>query len=99
MKIIYRKNKHNPCHCDNCMFNFYWQPCVGCEDGHPSFWKTVLESPQWKKWQSEQLERGKKGKIKDGKWSGKNIYDMPEVEELGIISQKHFQDFMKFSIK
>jgi len=54
-----------------------------CSDGwHDSFWKTVIESPQWKAWQKEQ--------------SRNMTYDMPEVEELGYISQGHFQDFMKF---
>lgn len=25
-------------------------PCAGCEGGHDTFWKTVVESPQWKAW-------------------------------------------------
>ena len=71
----------------------FWSPCSGCEEGHPSFWKTVIESPQWKQWQREQHRRLDEGKIKDG------VYDMSEVEECGWISQKHFQDFINFIIK
>lgn len=27
-------------------------PCAGCEGGHDTFWKTVIESPQWERWRS-----------------------------------------------
>ena len=72
--------------CENCKKPYsehtcYWSPCVGCEGGHPSFHKTIIESPQWKAWQ------------KVGQ------YDFSECNELGIISSKHFQDFIKFIIK
>ena len=57
-----------------------------CSDGyHPSFWKTVIESPQWKLWK----EAMTKGKVPER--------DMPEVEECGWFSPEHFQDFLKFS--
>lgn len=26
-------------------------PCAGCEGGHDSFWKSVVESPQWRAWE------------------------------------------------
>lgn len=26
-------------------------PCGGCKGGHDTFWKTVIESPQWKAWE------------------------------------------------
>lgn len=26
-------------------------PCPGCKDGHDTFWKTVIESPQWRAWE------------------------------------------------
>lgn len=77
-----KKRLHKPCFCDSCLGAYYWQPCTGCKDGHPSFWKTVIESPQWKKWQEEQMKNP--------------TYDISEVEECGIISPKHFQDFLKF---
>ena len=74
--------KHSPCFCDECLMAYYNQPCKGC-GSHPSFWKTVIESSQWKKWRKYA-------------WEDKMLYDFPEVEELGIISAKHFQDFIKF---
>lgn len=72
----------------------WWSKCEGCADGHSSFWKIVLESPQWELWEKEQMKRFKlfvkEKKVKD------SIYDMPEVMDCGWISQKHFQDFIKF---
>jgi hypothetical protein len=76
--------KHKPCFCDDCLQAYYHQPC-SCPLGHPSIWKTVIESPQWKKWH-------------DYAWP-KMLYDFPEVEELGIISEGHFQEFIKFCKK
>jgi hypothetical protein len=69
------------------MADRYLTPCSGCfaQGGHPSFWKTVIESPQWDKW-------------KKYAWK-KMLYDFPEVEELGCISPKHFQEFIAFVIK
>jgi hypothetical protein len=60
-----------------------------------SFWKTVLESPQWNRWQKEQARRLSL-MVKDKLPKTETVYDMPEVEECGWISQKHFQDFLKF---
>jgi hypothetical protein len=84
MKIIYRKGKHNPCHCDNCMYSWYKPECTGCGH-HNSFWATVIESPQWKKWKAYA--------------EPKMLYDFSENEELGIISPQHFQDFLSFTNK
>ena len=67
-----------------------------CSDGeHDSFWKTCLESHQWKLWQKEQ---GRRFKLLNEKKLPENtgVYDMGEVEECGWISQKHFQDFFQF---
>jgi hypothetical protein len=76
----------------------YWSPCEGCKDGHPSFWKTVVESPQWKLWQGEQSRRLH---LLCQEKLPKNVatYDMPEVEECGWISPGHFQEFLKFIIR
>ena len=71
----------------------YWSPCKGCLEGHSSFWKTVIESPQWKLWQKEQRKRF--GEFTKGNRNVK-AYDMLEVEECGFISQDHFQNFLKF---
>lgn len=68
---------------DDFLKAYYWQPCIGCKEGHPSFWKTIIESPEWKKWRKYA-------------WEDKMLYDFSEVEELGIISKKHWQDFIKF---
>lgn len=82
-------------HWDEFLGAYYHQECSGCSEGHSSFWRTVITSPQWQTWQQEQNKRMKTGRIVNGKFN-KSIYDMPEVEELGIISQKHFQEFLKF---
>lgn len=73
----------------------YWSPCEGCKDGHSSFWKTVTKSPQWKLWQKEQSRRVHLLCL-DKLPKDVRIYDMPECEETGWISQGHFQEFVKF---
>jgi DNA-directed RNA polymerase subunit M/transcription elongation factor TFIIS len=35
---------------DDFLNYYYNSPCSGCPEGHSSFWKTVIESPQWKAW-------------------------------------------------
>lgn len=59
----------------------YLYKCSGCPEGHNSFWKTIIESPQWKKWE---------------KIANKKGYDYCECSECGWMSQKHFQEFIKF---
>lgn len=80
---------------DDFLQAYYHQPCVGCEGGHNSFWKTVIESERWKLWQEEQRQRMARGKIVDGKFS-EECFDMSECEELGIISPHHLQEFLRF---
>ncbi len=72
---------------------FYWSACSGCSDGHPSYWKTVVESPQWKAWEKEVHKR-----VHDqlGKDRMEGVYDIDECRECGFISAGHFQDFLKF---
>jgi hypothetical protein len=77
--------------CPRCKVSYsehtcYWSSCIGCPKGHSSFHKTIIESPQWKKWRKYA-------------WEDKMLYDFPECEELGIIGEEHFQDFIKFVIK
>lgn len=84
MKIIYRKGKHSPCHCDQCLYSFYKPECIGC-GYHNSMWATLIESPQWKAWKAYA--------------EPKMLYDFSENEGLGIISAKHWQDFIKFTLK
>jgi len=61
--------------------HYYNAPCPGCPDGHPSFWKTVVESPEWKAWVASRPS-----------------YDIAECEEVGIISKKHFEDFLAHAL-
>ena len=84
MKIIYNKRKHNPCHCDICMYSWYHQDCPGCPEGHNSFWQTVIESKEWKEWRIYQDKRG---------WE----WDFSENEGLGLISSAHWTAFIKFT--
>lgn len=63
--------------------------CDGCPNGHPTFWETVITSPQWIKWEKEVSKRMNK-KTHDGVW------DVDESRETNVISQEHFQDFIKF---
>ncbi len=60
-----------------------------------TFYRTIINSSQWKEWEIEQTRRfaicqKEKRKV----WNG--VYDMPECVECGWISQDHFQDFLKF---
>jgi hypothetical protein len=64
------------------------QPCGGCGH-HDTINKTLLASPQWKRWYEHQT-----GSVDDGK-----RYDVDESQELGIMSAAHFQDFIDFLLK
>ena len=57
------------------------ESCPGCPQGHPSFWKTITESSQWREWSKVAQDRG---------------WDISVTEECGWISQGHFQDFLEF---
>ena len=83
MKIIYRKGKHNPCQCDECLKAWYHSDCKGCEGGHNSFWQTVIESKEWKAWRKHQDKIG---------WE----WDFTENEGLGLISPDHWKAFVSF---
>ena len=58
---------------------YYHQDCVGCKNGHNSFWKTIIESEEWKKWKENNHD-----------------WDFAENEELGILSDEHFNSFVEF---
>jgi len=58
-----------------------------------TFYYTVITSPQWKAWQKEQNRR-----MQTRRKNFKGVYDMPEVMECGLISQEHFQEFLKFVV-
>lgn len=84
--------KHELCRCENCEKERYLSPCAGCRDGHPSFWKTIIESKYWKLWEKENSRRLKK-LCNGGK---EKCYDVDECRELGAFGKEHFEEFIKF---
>lgn len=75
--------------CDNESHYAYWSPCDGCKNGHPSFWKTIVESPQWEVWEKE-VDRRLHTPTMEG------AFDVDESRECGWFSPEHFQAFLKF---
>ncbi len=61
----------------------YNAPCPGCPEGHPSFYKTIVESKEWQAWEKVANEQG---------------FDYDESRECGYFSTKHWQAFLKFQI-
>ena len=57
----------------------WWTPCSGCKDGHPSFWKTVVESKEWQDWEKVANKKG---------------FDCDESRECGWFSPQHFRAFL-----
>ena len=39
-------------HYDEFLGYYYNSPCSGCKGGHSSFWKTIIESPEWEEWEA-----------------------------------------------
>jgi hypothetical protein len=82
----------------------YFEECAGCPEGHSSFWKTIVESPQWQAWGKKIAENFHEALEKDRYhenpevWKNADIWDWDECTECGFISQKHFQSFLKFCI-
>lgn len=70
---------------DDFLSMYYLQECPGCPDGHSSFWKTVIESKEWKAWKEHNFKISEHGN-----------YDWPECEELGIMSEGHWGEFVEF---
>ena len=69
----------------------WWEECDGCEGGHNSFWKTIVESDEWKEWKKEQAKRFHTEE-KEG------CFDIDECTECGWISKEHWKEFIKFII-
>jgi hypothetical protein len=84
----------HPCLCEICEKARYSMPCPGCGE-HPSFWRTVVESPQWQAWMAEQARRMEARYIDKTEPDAK-VYDMFECMELGCISPGHWQEFLDF---
>lgn len=56
-----------------------------CRDGtHPSFWKTVIQSDEWKAWEKEGYKLG---------------WDVDESRECNWFSAGHFAAFLKFTVE
>lgn len=60
------------------------QGATCCKDKHQTFYGAVTSSPQWHHWRELQ--------------SKKPTRDMAEVEELGVMSDSHFQEFIAFCL-
>lgn len=71
---------------------------IPCSDGnHNSFWKSVVESPEWKEWEKEVARRFSIGRHNEkGNWTGPPVFDVDECREVGWISNKHFAEFLNF---
>ena len=55
-----------------------------CSDGtHFSWWQAIVRTPEWRAW--DEYNRG-----------DKMMYDIPECEECGFMSEKHAKDFLEF---
>lgn len=63
-------------------------------DQHSTFYRTITNSPQWSEWYREQRKRFKKF-CEDNK-SEEPMFDTDESQEIGRISQRHFQEFLKW---
>ena len=50
----------------------------------PSFWNTVVRSPQWKLWEKVAYSRG---------------FDIDESQECNWLSPEHFQAFLEFCLE
>lgn len=73
---------------ERCEKERYWSPCVGCPEGHPSFWKTVVESKAWDAWYEYQCSLPA---------SHPERFDIDECQECGYISPEHFKAFLAFT--
>ena len=73
----------------------YWKPCLGCKEGHPSFWATIIKSKEWEQWEKEisrRMHNKKKSKIYTGCW------DTDECRGCGHFSPEHWKEFIEFLV-
>lgn len=87
-------NKQARINCEKCKAPYaehscYSAPCVGCKDGHASFWKTVTESAEWQVWYKEQQRRFHTQELQE-------VFDIDESTECGWISPGHWNAFIRF---
>ena len=80
--------KHiKPCSCETCEKARYVWACGWC-GFHPSFWKTIVESKEWKLWYEEQKRRLSA--------DGEKLFDVDASQECGFMSPEHFKEFLGF---
>jgi len=62
---------------------------------NPTFYDTMVSSPQWKAWYKEIMRRHLINE-KDGEWKDNKTFDIDESQECGWLGDEHFQEFLKF---
>ena len=66
-------------------------------DKFPSFWKTIVTSDEWEKWEKEQMRKFKDCKCFDSsKRCTCGVFDIDECRECGWLSNRHWKAFCKF---
>jgi len=68
------------------------------DDNEQDFYHTIIRSPQWEAWENEYKRRVIKN-CEDDLWNTDKqlkVFDIDESRDLGLISQEHFQEFIKF---
>lgn len=58
-------------------------------ESYNSFWKTIVESPEWRAWEKEVSRRLHTDTPTD-------VYDVDECRECGWFSPSHFKAFLNF---
>ena len=77
----------------------HWEyHCGGCAEPHPSFWKTITESDEFKDWYKEQMKRIRECKCfeNNGKICDCVIFDIDESMECNAFSSNHWKAFVGF---
>jgi hypothetical protein len=62
---------------------------------YPTFYDTMVSSPQWKLWYEEIMRRHLINE-KGGEWKDNKTFDIDESQECGWLGDEHFQEFIKF---
>ena len=63
--------------------------CAGCPEGHSSFWKTIVESEEWQKWEKEQNRLFSSREME-------KCFDYDESRETGWLGKEHWRSFVEF---
>ena len=68
------------------------------DDNEQDFYHTIIRSPQWEAWEKEYKRRVIKN-CEGSLWNTDRqlkVFDIDESRDLGLISQEHWQEFIKF---